>query len=165
MPELMTPNMRKSRLSISYIESVASHAGFWVDEPKTDYDSIDGTLKADSGKRSRIEFQAKASSQDIVRGDYIHFSLPVKNYNDLRIGAHVPRILIVLIMPQPQDEWLEQTQSALCIRKCAYWMSLKGRPETSNTSNITVQLPLSNVFNVEQLTDMMQKTESTGAVC
>lgn len=50
MPELMTPNMRKSRLSISYIESVASHAGFWVDEPKADYDSIDGTLKADLAK-------------------------------------------------------------------------------------------------------------------
>ena len=166
MTEAMTSNMRKSRLSLSYIEAVASHAGFWVDEPKADYDSIDGTLKADSGKRSRIEFQAKATSQDVVREDYIHFSLPVKNYNDLRIGAPVvPRILIVLVMPQSTDEWVEQTQSALCIRKCAYWMSLEGCPETSNTSSVTVQLPLSNVFNVEQLTGMMQKTESTGAVC
>lgn len=165
MPEAMTANMQKSRLSLSYIETVASHAGFGVDEPKIDYDSIDGTLKADSGKRPRIEFQAKATSQDVVREDYIHFSLTVKNYNDLRIDAINPRILIVLLMPQASDEWLEQTQSALCIRKCAYWMSLKGRSETSNACNITVRLPLSNVFNVEQLTDMMQKTESTGAVC
>lgn len=165
MTELMHLNMRKSRLSISYIEAVASHAGFWVDEPKADYDSIDGTLKADSGNRSRIEFQAKATSQDIVRENRIHFSLPVKNYNDLRIEAHLPRILIVLIMPQSTDEWLEQTSSALCIRKCAYWMSLKGRPASNNRKKITVHLPLSNVFNVEQLTDMMQKTESTGAVC
>lgn len=165
MPEAMTANMQKSRLSLSYIEAVASHAGFGVDEPKVDYDSVDGTLKADFGKRPRIEFQAKATSQDVVREDYIHFSLPVKTYNDLRIEAINPRILIVLLMPQASDEWLEQTQSALCIRKCAYWMSLKGRSETSNASNITVRLPLSNVFNVEQLTDMMQKTESTGAVC
>lgn len=165
MTELMTPNMRKSRLSLSYIEAVASHAGYWVDEPKLDYDSVDGSLKADFGKRPRIEFQAKATSQDIVRGNCIHFPLPLKTYNDLRDDAINPRILIVLIMPQPTDEWLEQTQSALCIRKCAYWMSLKGCPETSNTSSVTVRLPLSNVFNVEQLTDMMQKTESTGAVC
>lgn len=165
MPESMTSNMQKSRLSLSYIEAVASHAGFGVDEPKIDYDSVDGTLKADFGRRPRIEFQAKATSQDVVRESCIHFSLPVKTYNDLRIEAINPRILIVLIMPQTPDEWLEQTQSALCIRKCAYWMSLKGRSETSNASNITVQLPLSNVFNVEQLTDMMQKTESAGAVC
>lgn len=165
MTDMMTPNMQKSRLSLSYIEAVASHAGFWVDEPKVDYDSVDGTLKSDFGKRPRIEFQAKATSQDIVRENRIHFPLPVKTYNDLRIDPINPRILIVLIMPQPLDEWLEQTQSALCIRKCAYWMSLKGCPETSNTSNITVQLPLSNVFNAEQLTDMMQKTERTRAVC
>ena len=165
MPEAMTANMQKSRLSLSYIQTVASHAGFGVDEPKIDYDSVDGSLYGDFGKRPRIEFQAKSTSQDVVREDYIHFSLPVKTYNDLRIDAINPRILIVLIMPQASDEWLEQTQSALCIRKCAYWMSLKGRPETSNTSRVTVQLPLSNVFNVEQLTDMMQKTESTGAVC
>lgn len=165
MSEAMTSNMQKSRLSLSYIEAVASHAGFWVDEPNVDYDSVDGTLKADFGKRPRIEFQAKATSQDIVREDCIHFSLPVKNYNDLRIEAINPRILIVLVMPQTTDEWIEQTQSALCIRKCAYWMSLKGRSETSNASNITVRLPLSNVFNVEQLADMMRKTESIGAVC
>lgn len=165
MSEAMTSNMRKSRLSLSYIEAVASHAGFWVDEPKADYDSIDGSLYANSGKRPRIEFQAKATSQDIVREDCIHFSLTVKNYNDLRIEAINPRILIVLVMPQTTDEWIEQTQSALCIRKCAYWMSLRGRPETSNTSSVTVQLPLYNVFNVEQLANMMRKTESIGAVC
>lgn len=165
MTEMIASNMRKSRLSLSYIEAVASHAGFHVVEPKIDYDSVDGSLYANSGKRPRIEFQAKATSQDVVREDCIHFSLPVKNYNDLRIEAINPRILIVLIMPQSTDEWVEQTQSALCIRKCAYWMSLKGRPETSNTSSVNVQLPLSNVFNAEQLADMMRKTESAGAVC
>lgn len=165
MSEAMTSNMRKSRLSLSYIEDVASHAGFHVVEPKIDYDSVDGSLYANSGKRPRIEFQAKATSQDVVREDCVHFSLPVKNYNDLRIEAINPRILIVLVMPQSPDEWIEQTQSALCIRKCAYWMSLRGRSETSNASNITVRLPLSNVFNVEQLADMMRKTESIGAVC
>ena len=160
----MDENLQKSRFSLAYIEAVASRAGQVVAETKVDIDSVDGVFASDSGRRPRVEFQAKATSRDVVRGDNIHFPLSIKNYDDLRLDAINPRILIVLLMPDSIDEWLSQTDDELCLRHCAYWMSLKGEPESGNTSNITVRVPLTNMFNSEQLIDMMQKTNLRGAI-
>ena len=160
----MDLNTQKSRFFLSYIEAVASHAGFQVEEVRVDFDSVDGTLKADFGKRPRIEFQAKATARDVVRESNVHFPLSVKNYDDLRLEAINPRILIVLVMPESIDEWINQSDEELCLRYCAYWVSLNGRPASSNQDTITVYLPLVNVFDSAQLTRMMQSTERTGAL-
>ena len=160
----MDLNTQKSRFSLAHIEAVASHAGFQVEEVKVDLDSVDGTLKADFGRRPRIEFQAKATARDVVRDSYIHFPLPVKNYNDLRLEAINPRILIVAILPQEIDNWINQTDEELCLRHCTYWKSLREEPPTSNQNTVTVHLPLGNVFNSPQLVDMMQRAERTGAL-
>lgn len=160
----MDLNTQMSRFSLAYIEAVASRAGFQVEETKVDLDSVDGTLKGDFGRRPRIEFQAKATARDVVRGSHVHFPLSIKNYDDLRVEAVNPRILIVLVMPREIDEWVSQTQEELCLRHCAFWMSLRGDPETSNAHNVTVQVPLGNVFNSAQLITMMQRTERTGAL-
>lgn len=161
----MDTNTQKERFSLSYIQAVATRAGYVVEETRVDRDSVDGALLADFGRRPRIEFQAKATSRDVVRGNNIHFPLSLKNYNDLRLDAINPRILIVLLMPQQVQEWVNQTDEELCLRHCAYWLSLEGRPETRNISNITVQVPLANRFDIEQLTDMMEKTATGGAPC
>lgn len=160
----MDLNTQKSRFSLAYIEAVASHAGYQVEEVKVDLDSVDGTLKADFGKRPRIEFQAKATARDVIRNSHIHFPLSIKNYDDLRIEAINPRILIALVMPQDIQEWVNQTGDELCLRHCAYWLSLKDAPATTNTHNTTVYVPLSNVFDSAQLTGMMQRVERSGAL-
>ena len=160
----MDLNTQKSRFSLAYIEAVASQAGYQVEEIMVDRDSVDGTLKADFGRRPRIDFQAKATAGDVVRQDYVHFPLPVKNYNDLRLEAINPRILIVLVMPESVDDWINQSARELCLRHCAYWMSLDGEPPTPNQNTITVRLPLGSVFNSVQLMDMMQTAERTGAL-
>ena len=162
--ELMDLNTQKSRFSLAYIEAVASHAGFQVEEVVVDRDSIDGILKADFGRRPRIEFQAKATARDVVRDGYVRFPLPVKNYNDLRLEAINPRILIVAILPPEIEDWVNQTEDELCLRHCAYWLSLRDKPATTNAQSVTVPVPLSNVFGSAQLTDMMQRTERTGAL-
>ena len=160
----MDLNTQKSRFSLAHIEAVASHAGFQVEEVKVDRDSVDGTLKADFGKRPRIEFQAKATAKDIILDSHIHFPLPIKNYNDLRLEAINPRILIVAILPPEIEDWVNQTDEELCLRHCSYWMSLRDEPATSNQNTITVRLPLDNVFNSTRLVDLMQRTERTGAL-
>ena len=165
MHGLMAPNERKARFSLSYIEAVASHAGFQVVEPKVDHDSVDGTLTADFGRRPRIDFQAKATARDVVREDHIAFPLPVKNYDDLRLEAINPRILIVLLMPQEDRDWIAQTADELCLRHCAYWASLLGRPAVPNISTVTVHVPMTSVLDHDQLVDMMQETEQRGDLC
>ena len=162
----MDENMRKSRLSLSYIETVTYRTGYHVSEPKVDVDSVDGTLRADFGRRPRIEFQAKATSQDIVRGDTLNFPLDIDNYNDLRVeDVMIPRILIVMRMPDAIDDWISQSQEELRLRHCAYWLCLEGYEARQNTSTVTVHIPTANVFNVEQLESIMQKTERGESLC
>ena len=93
------------------------------------------------------------------------FSLPVKNYNELRADTLIPRILIVLLMPQDQSQWINQTVEELCLRRCAYWVCLADKPDTSNTFSVTVEIPTSNVFDHEQLVDLMQKVNRGDALC
>ena len=161
----MDLNTQKERFSLSYIEAVASHAGLYVGETKVDRDSVDGVLFSDSGRRARVEFQAKSTARDMVISNHIHYPLSVKNYDDLRIEAINERILIVFLIPSKVQEWIEQTDEELCLRHCGYWMSLKGEPETANIDNITVHVPMANVFSSDQLVNMVATIESGGALC
>lgn len=109
----------KERFSIAYIEAVASQAGYHVTEPAVDHDSVDGILMGDSRSRPRIDFRAKATSQDVLRESHISFPLPIKNYNDLRAGSRTPRILIVALIPSEVAEWTKHSRDELCLRHCA----------------------------------------------
>lgn len=92
----------------------------------------------------------------MIDGDYIRYPLKVKNYNDLRKNALVPRILVVLLVPENLEDWLQQSEAEMCMRNSAYWMSLREPPETQNIANVTVCLPRSNQFTVPALKSMIQ---------
>ena len=161
----MYPNTQKSRFSLSYIEAIASDVGYQVVEPRVDGDSVDGILMADFGRRPRIEFQAKATSRDLVTGANIHFPLSVKNYDELRADTLTPRILIVLLMPRDETQWLRQTDDELCLRHCAYWLSLINYPYSPNVSTVTVHVPTTKIFSSRGLSDLMQRTERGDTLC
>ena len=148
------------RFSLAYLEAVASQAGCWIADPRIDRNSVDGILRGETnGRPCTIDFQAKATSQDIMHDDHLSFRLPINNYNDLRLTTRFPRILIVLLMPKEADEWLNQTEEELCMRHCAYWRSIEGEPDVSNTDNVAVHIPLSKMFSSDQLTDMMHRAD------
>ena len=155
----MDLNTRKERFSLAYINAVAARAGYQVVEPPVDRDSVDGILMGDFGRRPRVDFQAKATSRDLARGDSITFPLPIKNYDDLRADTRTPRLLIVVMMPDDESEWLRQSNDELCLRHCGYWLSLANMLSVGNTDNVTVQIPLANIFSSSQLTDLMGKAE------
>jgi hypothetical protein len=148
-----------SRFSMAYIRAIAAASGYSVLETSSDedLDSVDGKLVSFTGTRPQIDFQAKATSQYMLGNDGIHFPLPVKNYDDLRADTRTPRILIVLLMPRDDTDWLTQTDTELCLRRCCYWVSLPGRPSVPNTSSVTIQIPTANMFDRTQLDDLMSK--------
>lgn len=161
----MTPNQQMEELSFTYVRGIAARAGFKVARPIPDTDSVDGFLMSDYGRRPRVDFQAKSTTRDLLHTDNIHFPLPVKNYNELRADTLVPRILVVLLMPADAAEWLVQSAEELCLRHCAYWLSLEGRPAMPNSDSVTVRVPVANVFSVEQLTGLMGKVEKGESLC
>lgn len=157
---LVPMSRRKERLSIAYISAVAAKAGFDLLETRIDVDSVDGILKGAEGLRPQIDFQAKATSRDILRSDHLSYPLSKKNYDDLRAETVVPRLLVVFLMPSDDTQWLSLTEDELVLRNCAYWMSLRGRPSVDNESSVTVHLPRSQVFDESQLRVLMMRAES-----
>ena len=145
------------QLSLAYVRAIAAEGGYQVGRPEPDVDSVDGVLFSASGRRPRIDFQAKATSQPLARRGVLRFPLPVKNYNDLRADTMTPRILIVLLLPGDSSAWLTQNTDELCLRHCAYWLSLAGRQAVPNTHTVTVDIPTANIFGSAQLDGLMRK--------
>ena len=161
----MTPNQQMEQFSLAYIRAVAAQAGCQVTRPEPDTDSVDGVLMSGFGRRPRIEFQAKATSRDILRDGSLHFPLPLKNYDDLRDDVLVPRILVVVLMPREEREWARQSEDELCLRRCGYWLSLEGRPAVPNTSSVSIAIPTANVFARAQLCDLMANANAGVPLC
>jgi hypothetical protein len=100
--------------------------------------------------------QLKCTAQDVVRTEHISFELGKKNYDDLRgTDLLVPRILVVIVIPEQAEEWLEQTEENLVMRRCGYWFSLRSYGETENLTSITLYIPRTNIFTVEVLRNLM----------
>ncbi len=151
-------------LSVAYVHAVAARAGYACQVVHVDDDSVDVQLAA-RGKvhetavlRSpKIDIQLKATAQQVLKKDHLAFALPVKNYNDLREESLVPRLLVVLVLPQDETQWLEQTEEQMISRHCAYWSSLLGREQRENAASVTVRLPRRQQFTVTSLGAMMEK--------
>ena len=156
----MDINNRKEQFSIAYVRAVASVAGFTVYQPEVDNDSVDLGLAAKgimgTVRSPKLDMQIKCTSREILGVDSLTFPLPIKNYNDLRHDdLLVPRILVVVLVPDGVDDWLAHSEEQLIFRHCAYWMSLRGMEETDNVANVTVYLPRNNQFNVVAVRDIM----------
>ena len=148
---------KKERFSLAYISAVAARTGFDLVEPRVDVDSIDGTLISHTGRRPRIEFQAKATARDVVGAEAVTFTLPVKNYDDLRAEVIIPRLLILVVLPEREEDWLTHSEDSLILRHCGYWLSLAGEPERGNIATVTVRIPRHQRFDPIALEALMNK--------
>ena len=54
------------------------------------------------------------------------------------------------------------TEESLVLRHCAYWLSLKDSPPTTNRETVRITLPRSNLFTVQALRDMMERIAKGG---
>ncbi len=116
-----------------------------------------GKLAADAALHSpELSVQLKSSARDVrCEQSPFPFDLPIKNYEDLTKRCLVPRILIVFFMPADQDEWLTHTEDELVLRRCAYWLSLRGGPATTNETEKRVHLPRENLVTQESLKQLL----------
>ena len=138
----MDLNTRKERFSLAYINAVAAHAGCEVIESKVDRGSVDGILK-----RATISETIGFPGQGHVAGRYERamgrqcvFRCQMRDYDNLRVEKH-PFILIVVLLPDDESEWLTQTDDKLCLRHCGYWLSLMGHNPVPNRNSVTVHIP------------------------
>jgi hypothetical protein len=157
----VTLNDRKEAFSRAYVQAIAAVAGFATYQPSVDDDSVDLGIAARGGGGStrspRLELQLKCTARSLPNDDTFGFHLKLKNYNDLRtVDLLVPRVLVVVIVPEDPMEWLKQSEHTLALQRCGYWLSLRGLPDTGNNDSVTVRLPRANVFSKDALCAMMQ---------
>lgn len=150
MPGLSPPNI-ESELSYAYLHAVAARAGMSCKEGNRhdDNSGVDAELRGwapfpNGGYLTEIDLNIQLKATISVPSDdgqsFSYFLRGVKRYNDLRAGAQAThRILVVLFLPENAVDWLYQTKEELALRRCAYWVSLRGAPETTNATGETVK--------------------------
>jgi hypothetical protein len=155
---MLTRAHRQEALSRAYVRAIAAQAGLICSEPEHDYGidiclravRVRGLRHADAG--SQVDLQVKSTTRAVVHADQVVCDLEVKNYEDLREeGENCPRILVILVLPEDETQWLSQSLDELILRHCAYWISLEGYPPTAATKTIRITLPRANVFSAEAI--------------
>jgi hypothetical protein len=161
---MMTREHRQEALCRAYVQTVAAMAGVGTSKPEPDY-GIDLLLReiavVDGHHQDtsvQIDLQLRATTRASMTETALVYDLDVNTYNKLRIfSAGAPRILIVLVMPEAEGEWLSQLPDQLAIRHCAYWLSLEGAPPSIASRSVRVTIPMENVFSPESVRTLMQR--------
>lgn len=161
---MLWPNDVKEELSLAYVHAIASRAGFAVETIHKDRDSIDikimarGKLDEDATLESpELAVQVKATQRDIGNGEPLYFDLPAGNYADLIKRTLVPRVLIVLFLPEDVGQWVTVTADSLVMRRSAFWLSLLGQPASTNKTSQRVHLPEGQALSPEVLKSLLTR--------
>jgi hypothetical protein len=166
---LLTENDIKAELSYAYLHAVVSRAGcvaVWTDR-HTDGTGVDAVVRAKQRFAAdsiytdfTIEVQLKATSNEPIPDERGRFPLPLKidHYNKLRDpDRQSALVLVVLFLPSDPALWLVHSADGLIARRCAYWVGLRGAPESPNRTSQTVYIPSENLFSIEGLRSVLTR--------
>ncbi len=163
---MMAREDRQEALSLAYIKAIAAMCGMTYSIPFKDY-GIDITLNEvekrdnylfDSGRK--LDIQVKSTTVIEESRNSVGYDLPIKAYDDLRFAADQPRILAILALPLDEADWLRHSRAKLELRKCMYWVSLRGRPSVRNRSTIRVVIPKRQLFTPDSLREIMDRSRA-----
>lgn len=159
----------ESELSYAYLHAVAARAGMVCRYATRleDKAGIDATLIAwgpfpDGGYLEEVYLNVQLKATIRVPHDdgqaLSYFVQDPSRYDALRAEtAAIPRVLVVLFLPGEPEQWIGHSADELVLRKCAYWVSLRGAPATDNTSGVTVKLPKTQVLTPDNLLRLMRR--------
>ena len=158
----MSTNYVQEELSWAAVRAVSSQAGFNLDRLDLDDHGIDGTLRSYEPGFLPVDFQLKSTTVYLERDGMIVYDLRVENFNVLVQNDSAPRFLILFVMPPDREDWLSQTPEQLCLRRCAYWVSLMDGERSQNEQTVRVNLSTSDTFSVEGLPQIFARLARLG---
>ena len=155
---LSVPDQEEA-LSRAYAQAVAARAGYVTAVYDLDRDGVDLRIQAGGAMRPALELQLKATiNLGQLHDGHFRFPLNRRNYDLLRGQTQTPRLLVVLDLPRDHREWMTITVDELVLRRCAYWLNLKGFEATENRRSVTVRIPSGNLFDVDGLRALMEQS-------
>ena len=155
-------------LQVGYLHAVAAAAGCSLSQPFPD-NGIDWHVSHSAPGHTvddevTIKVQLKATYQIPPNPPGRSFSFTLDN-DHLRKLARTPvsvhKILVVMLVPRSQDDWLRASHDRLDLRHCCYWVNLAGQPITGRTRT-TVRIPTSRIFDDRALCEIMTRVGTGG---
>jgi hypothetical protein len=163
--DAMTPKQQREELSKAYVAAVAARAGCKLSTWSQDSGCLDvsvGTATAfgDGLAAPKLDLQLKASSKPRpVTDGLLSWSLKRSHFENLRRRAQVPHILVTLVLPEDEDEWMAQSAHQLSMRRCAYWVHLLGEPPIpTSQQSTTIRIPESQLFSPAVLLALLERS-------
>jgi hypothetical protein len=151
----------------AYVQAVAAVVGCHATKPDVDDDSVDLIFMRrtlDGPVRSpRLDVQLKTTARDPLAEEMLTLELSIKNYDDLRgDDVSTPRLLVVVVVPSELHEWMNHSEVELAMRRCGYWLSLRGEPPVTNAATKTVHLNRRQVFDASALEAIFRRLQAGG---
>ena len=164
---MLIQSHRQEALSRAYIHAIAGSCGLSCSFRDFDY-GIDLSVHEIEHRDTRyfetgfrIDIQAKSCTAPLAADGPIVYDLEVRSYDILRAPpAFLPKILVLLTLPGDESAWTTHDENGLTLRKCAYWMSLRGMPETPNVNTVRLRIPRTNVFSAPALRELINKVRA-----
>lgn len=160
---MLTRNHRQEALCRAYVQAVAAQAGVATSHISFDY-GIDLSLRAIQqhgnryqDARIQVDLQLRSTTRANVSDTQVSYDLDVRTYEYLREDSPIPSLLVVLVLPEEEVQWLSQSVEELIVRHCAYWLSLAGAEPTTATSSVRIAIPKTQVFSVAAVRSLMDR--------
>lgn len=160
---MMTRNHRQEALCRAYVQAIAALAGVGTGNYAFDYGvdmSLRAILQSDNlhqDARVQLDLQLRSTTRANVSETQVSYDLNVRTYEYLRIPSWIHCILVLLVLPGDEAQWLSQSVEELIVRHCAYWISLEGSEPTTATSSVRITIPRTQVFSVEAVRSFMDR--------
>lgn len=158
---MVTPEQRQEELSRAYLYAVAAKCGFALGNWTQDQSCIDvtigaaGVLGGGSLADPKLDVQLKCTAnQSLIRENHVALQLERAQYDRLSARSFVPKLLVVLVLPAEENDWVLHSPAELILRRCAYYLVATGLPRIETESKV-VHVPLKNVFSPDALTGLL----------
>ena len=154
---------KKEEFSLAFVYALFTPLGYNLAKFSVDDDSIDIIVKAKYERSSKIrnpqlDIQLKCTKYTFSNDGYLHFPLKMKNYEDLRGDNRAnPSYLVVVCVPENDDDWVIVKPEEILLKYSAYWFSLKDAPAVSNKNNITIKIPKYQKLDLDSFKMLMNK--------
>ncbi|MET9546273.1 DUF4365 domain-containing protein [Streptomyces sp. NPDC006627] len=150
-------------LQVGYLHAVAAAAGCSLSQPFPD-NGIDWHVSHSAPGHTvddevTIKVQLKCTYQTAPDPDRPAFSFTLDNPHLEKLArtpVSVHKILVVMLVPRSQDDWLRAGHDRLDLRHCCYWTNLAGHPVTGRRRT-TVRIPTSRIFDDRALREIMTR--------
>lgn len=155
-------------LQVGYLHAVAAAAGCSLAQPFPD-NGIDWHISHSSHGHGvddevTIKVQLKCTYQVAPRPPGPTFGFTLENEHLVKLArtpVSVHKILVVMLVPRTQEEWLRAGHDRLELRHCCYWTNLAGHAATGKRKT-TVRIPTARIFDDRALCEIMTRVGAGG---